>query len=370
MKKVLNILFALLLFSACSKDNDEMATVVAPKGVATVTFLVTPNGLGDNGYNDAAAEGIFAFAGETGTRLRLLLPDDEAEAETMYRQWLTDNAAQDSAVIILGSSSYESMARNNRAALTGRGSRVLLFESEAAIDGVSTVLVSHYGVSWLAGAMSQGFDALILAATEGVPTLEEAIAGFQEAREAYAGEYEGWPCKTTLYYLADGEAGFAMPDSAYRYIARRADESFDYDEMIFPLIGGSEAGVLRYLNDDRFTMGLMVGMDVDQTGLSSRIPFSVVISIGDVLRQYLNAWLAGREWPQHQRLGMKDGAADIVITPRFRQHLNIWDGRYDDPDTFQRLYEKYKEEAMKKEQTHSSQLLQPEHLIVPASNHL
>ena len=269
----------------------------------------------------------------------------------MYRQWLKDNATQDSAVIILGSSAYENLARSNHATLTGQGSRVLLFESDAVIDGVSTVLVSHYGVSYLAGAMSQNFDALILAATEGVPTLEESIAGFMDAREIYAGEFEGWSCQTTLHYLANGEAGFAMPDSAYRYVAQRANEAGLYDELIFPLLGGSEAGVLRYLNDDDFTMSLMVGMDVDQTGLSSRIPFSVVIRIGDVLRQYLNNWIAGREWPNHQRLGMKDGAADIVVTPNFFQHLAIWDERYSHPDTFQRLYEMYKGEAVEKEKS-------------------
>ena len=340
-------LCCVLALSACSSDDDDATgREEGLARLATVTLMATPNGLGDNGYNDAAAEGVFAFASETGTRLRLLLPKDEAEAQTMYRQWLADNVAQDSAVLILGSSVYETIARSNRATLSGKGSRVLLFESDAEIDGVATVMVSHYGVSWLAGAMSQGFDALILAAAKGVPALEEAIAGFQEARVAYAGEFGGRPCKTELHYLADSEAGFAMPDSAYRYIAWQTN---NYDDMIFPLLGGSEAGVLRYLNDNEFTTALMVGMDVDQTGLSSRIPFSVVIRIGDVLKQYLADWLAGREWPARQRLGMKDGAADIVITPRFAQHLNIWDARYGDPDTFPRLYEKYKDEAMEKE---------------------
>ena len=176
------------------------------------------------------------------------------------------------------------------------------------------------------------------------------MAGFQEARAVYGGEFEERSCQTTVHYLAEGAAGFAMPDSAYRYITRRAASVSYYDEMIFPLLGGSEAGVLRYLNDNEFTTALMVGMDVDQTGQSSRIPFSVVIRIGDVLKQYLADWLAGREWPASQRLGMKDGAADIVITPRFRQHLTIWDDRYSDPDTFTRLYNQYKEEAIKKEE--------------------
>lgn len=352
-------LCCVLALSACSSDDDGTGRDERPARLATVTLMTTPNGLGDNGYNDAAAEGVFAFAGETGTRLRLLLPKDETEAEQMYRQWLTDNAAQDSAVLILGSSVYEDMARRTSEKereklkdLQERGGRVLLFESDAEIDGVSSVIISRYGVSWLAGAMSQGFDALVLTATPGITLLEESVAGFQEARAVYGGEFEDRPCRTTVHYLAEGASGFAMPDSAYRYITRRADKVLNYDEMIFPLLGGSEAGVLRYLNDNEFTTALMVGMDVDQTGLSSRIPFSVVIRIGDVLKQYLADWLAGREWPAHQRLGMKDGAADIVITPRFMQHLTIWDDRYGDPDTFQRLYEKYKDEAIRKEEAY------------------
>ena len=271
MKKLWNYVVPLccvLALSACSSDDD------GPTGrdeglarLATVTLMATSNGLGDNGYNDAAAEGVFAFAGETGTRLRLLLPKDETEAQTMYRQWLTDNAKQDSAVLILGSSVYEDMARrigqldnlqfDNYS--RSSASRVLLFESDAEIDGISSVIISRYGVSWLAGAMSQGFDALILAAAKDVPALEESIDGFQEARKAYAGEFEDRPCRTELHYLVDGEAGFAMPDSAYRYMARRAASVSSYDEMIFPLLGGSEAGVLRYLNDNEFTTALLGG---------------------------------------------------------------------------------------------------------------
>lgn len=343
------LLLMVMALSSCCKDDNA---INHPRQ-ATVTLLTTPNGLGDNGYNDAAAAGFFAFAGESGTRLRLLLPEDETEAEQMYRGWLTENAVQDSAVLILGSSAYETMASRNRPGLKGAGSRVLLFESNARIEGVSTVMVSHYGVSWLAGAMSRGFDALILAASDGVPALQESIAGFRDAREAYAGEYEERPCRTTLHYLADGEAGFAMPDSAYRYIVRRAASVSVYDEMIFPLLGGSEVGVRRYLNDDEFATALMVGMDVDRTGLSSRIPFSLVIRIGDVLKQYLNDWLAGREWPARRRLGIQDGFADIVVTPFFNQHLNIWDARYSAPDTFQNLYDQYKKEAIAKEEQYA-----------------
>ena len=257
MKQYIYAMLGLLLFAACSNVDDPTGRDEGAVRLATVTLMVTPNGLGDNGYNDAAADGVFAFAGETGTRLRLLRPMNEEEAETMYRQWLTDNAAQDSAVLILGSSAYEDIARkvseteqDKLKALQEHGSRVLLFESDAEIEGVTTVMISRYGVSWLAGAMSQNFNALILAAAKGIPTLEESMAGFQDARSEHPMEgterQSGMTCMTMLHYLADDVTGFAMPDSAYRYITQRADDAFNYDEMIFPLLGGSEAGVLRF----------------------------------------------------------------------------------------------------------------------------
>ena len=345
-------LCCVLAIVACSRDNDEMVTVDAPKGVATVTFLVTPNGLGDNGYNDAAAEGIFAFVDATGPRMRLLQPNNDTEAEQMFSHWLAEHADADSAVLILGSSIYEAMARRVSAQhqaelkdIQQRGGRVLLFETETAIDGITTMAVSRYGASYLCGAMSGAFDALVLSAVKGNPLLEESIKGFMDGYNAHHAE----GTRAEVHYLSDDETGFAMPDSAYRFISRRDEEIGSWDEIIFPLLGGSETGVLRYLNDKEFTMALMIGMDTDLTGMSSRIPFSMVIRIGDVLHRYLNDWLEGHEWPARQRLTMKDGAADIVITPYFRQHLNIWDNRYHDPDTFKRLYEQYKEEAIERE---------------------
>lgn len=348
------IIILALFINSCSRDGKQQLQDVEPK--ATVTFMVSTNGLGDNGYNDDAAKGVFGFSQQTDTRLSLLLPDDMTEAEQMYHKWLEDNAKKDSAVLILGSSAYQQMVqlasasdKDKLKSLNKHGGRVLLFESNAQIDGISTVMVSHYGVSWLAGAMCQGFDALILAAATGIPALEESIAGFQEARKIYAGDFYGQKCYTALHYLSDSEAGFAMPDSAYRYITERAENSAYYNEIIFPLLGGSEAGVIRRLNDDMYSMALMIGMDVDQTGQSTRIPFSVVIHIGDVINRYLCDWRAGIEWPANQRLGMNDDAADIVITPDFKRNLYLWDERYDDPDTFLKLYRQYRDEAVRRD---------------------
>lgn len=345
----LSLTISLLLLAACSKDDD---VELDSTGLATVTYLTTPNGLGDNGYNDAAAEGIFAFAFETGTRLRMLQPNDEAQAERMYRKWLTDNADADSAVLIIGSSVYEQMARRvsaqhqaELADVHGRGGRVLLFETETAIEGISTLAVSRYGASYLCGAMSGAFDALVLSAVKGNPILDVSVKGFLDGYNAHHAE---GTC-AELQYLSDNETGFAMPDSAYRLMSARIAESFVYREMVFPLLGGSAIGVLRAMNDEEANLGLVIGMDVDQSALSSRVPFSMVVYIGDVLHRYLDDWLLGREWPASCTLGMAEGGTDVMLHPSFYQEGVPMDNRYRDPETFKRLYEKYKEEAIREE---------------------
>lgn len=347
--KITVILMTAMVMQNCSDNESENGTVKV--GKAEVTLLVTPNGLGDNGYDDDAANGLFAFMKEKGVPIRLLNPKDIAEAEEMYRQWIAINATRDSSVLVVGSSAYEDILRRNSTELSGQGSRVLLFESQNTIEGVSTVMINRYGASYLAGAMSKEFDVFILAAAPGFKSLEDAIKGLCDGHESA----NNGARKVELQYLADGENGFAMPDSAYHVIYDRADNKWVYDEMIFPLLGGSERGVIKYLNSDEFATALMVGMDVDHTGQSSRIPFSIVLHIGDVLKEYLNAWLTGEVWPAARLLGLSDKATEIVFTPNFSEHLNIWDERYESEEIFKNLYNQYYNEAIEKEKEYEQQ---------------
>ena len=154
--------------------------------------------------------------------------------------------------------------------------------------------------------------------------------------------------------MADGENGFAMPDSAYHVIYNRVGNTWDNGEMIFPLLGGSERGVIKYLNSDELATALMVGMDVDHTGQSSRIPFSMIIHIGDVLKDYLNAWFLGEEWPETQILGLSEGAVEISLTPNFAENLIMVDERYESDEIFKKLYTQYYNEAIIKEKNYEN----------------
>ena len=338
----------ILILTSCSRDGHNTLSWEQSRQAA-VTVLASPTGLGDNGFNDAMIEGVFAFAQKSGVRLRLLLPHDTVEAVSMYDQWLLDNISQDSTVLILGNSWYINAVRHNTPRLSGKGSRVLLLESNDTVQGVSTVSINRYGVSWLAGAMTSNFDALILAAAPRYEVIDESIKGFIDGRKAHPGSHNGKECTTRTTILTQDESGFSMPDSAYRFMARRSMEYDTYDEFIFPLLRGAQTGVTRYLNDNALTNALMVGMEVNMSGMSSRIPFSIVIHIGGIVNECLLEWQAGIEWPQTIRFGLEEGMADVEIAPHFRKHICVYDDRYDQSDTFSRLYEQYLDEAVRAE---------------------
>lgn len=347
------LLFTALVLAACSNDELEPDNGSAVRQ-ARVTLMATYNGMGDNGYIDSSVEGVFAFADQTNTPMQLLLPESKEEAAQMYRQWIAENAARDSAVLILGTEAYGDFAEQTHVQLTGKGTRVLLFESTITDqpDGITSIFINRYGAAYLCGALSGILNAFVIAATPGYHTLADAINGFMDGYEAHHAEGK----KAELVYLADGEEGFAMPDSAYHLLSNRMENFFFYNEMVFPLLGGSGVGVLRCMNDNETNLGLMVGMDVDQSAMSSRVPFSLVVKTGEVVHHYLDDWLAGKEWPKHHELGMSEGGADVILHPVFYKRRILTLDYYSDPETFVRHYDEYRDEAIRKEKEYGSDL--------------
>lgn len=341
---------ALLACIACSSDDEPVPTAPPNRGKPSVTLLVAVEGLGDNGYNDCMVDGIFGFYEQTGIVVRLLLPADAQEAETMYRQWLDANASADSAVIIVSSGSYESLVSSVTPRLTGSGSRVLLTESQAAISGVSTVAVNRFGASYLAGAMLGALPAFVIAAAPGVPMIETAIRGFREGHAAHAAQ----GATVTVGYLSDDERGFVMPDSAYRAMDRRMfkDGMFStYREAVFPLLGGSYVGVQQAMADNQLNGGFLVGMDVNRSGQGNNIPFSLVVHIDHIVSSYLDDWRAGRPWAASATLGLAQQATDIVVDSHFSPNVLISASNpgLSSPEAWVQLYAAFKEEAVKGE---------------------
>ena len=314
MKTICCMLSAVLLFAACNKDDQEVTEAVV-KSRPRVTMMTTVNGLGDNGYNDLMVNGLFLFHELMDVPVSLIQPQNMLEAKMAYGRWLALNENADSAVLILGSSAYEEMVKSTPVHLKGKGSRILLLESEAAIDSVTTLTINRYGASYIAGALTAKRNAYVLVAMRNMKQLEEAIQGFKDGHQAYS---EG-KTKVDVEYLADGEDGFAMPDSAYHVMANHISQYnknttiFLYDEAVFPLLGSSFTGAMMAMTTYEFNSGIVVGIDTDRRGQSPCIPFSMVVNVHTIIADYLIRWKTGYEWPATQKLGLSNQATGIIF---------------------------------------------------------
>lgn len=122
------------------------------------------------------------------------------------------------------------------------------------------------------------------------------------------------------------------------------DDNIFSEDIIFPLLGFSGSGIIRYANENTFFTPWIIGMDINQKGLSRNIPFSMVIKIGDMLRELLEDWRKGKKWEKVIQKGMEDNAIDIEFTPNFFENIIIGD-----PADYEELYKIYFKEALEKD---------------------
>ena len=280
-----------------------------------LTLICSPNGLGDNGYNDKIFEGVCRFLDVYGDEVEFHLktPLSIDAALQDYEDWLAEPEKEGkNDLLVLAGSEYRDFPSLKGGPLGHR--KVLLFERKGGDYpvGVYTFNLSMYGVSYWAGSVvglssgdSELLDStLVLAAMPDEPVLEEAIRGYSDGFYAQGGRF----CRTC--YLADGYEGFAMPDSAYRMLDRIGEGYW----MVYPLLGGSAAGVYRYSREVLWTP--TIGMDVDCSSITTAVFFSVIRKMDGVMEMYLGDWVAGKEWPVSQTLGLSSGWVDIVVSPR------------------------------------------------------
>ena len=345
MYKYLIYFFVLAVSSSCSdRDGDTAKTFNESLSVTLVTSL---NGAGDNGYNDLILSGALKFYQEhENVTLSLVWPHDIAEADEMLTSWISKES-EERQLLILGSNEYEQMVREKEIELDGNKT-ILLFESEA-IQGVNTVRIQRYGISYLAGCIvAPEGCATIVAALPDDPILTDAISGFSDGFNKYYNEEDvenSYYFSTGLdtIYLANDYTGYAMPDSTYR-LATEINNGF-----IYPLAGGSNNGIYKSVRDNHFALAMVIGMDADCSAHGKSIPFSVVIRTDKLVESYLTMWTDGEELPSHSSYGLEDGYTDIIISPYFYDMNIQWKSYYEEENYWEKAYYMYKGEAIEKE---------------------
>lgn len=325
---------------SCSGEADD--PIIEPRPAA-LTLITSTGGMGDNGYNDLIFDGIMEFVAKNDVALSIVSPKDMQEAQTAVKNWHNDNTTGNKSLLLLASNEYESLVDENFPK-PGASKSVLLFESEKEDlpDNVFTFSIRRYGASYLCGRMAAECPrAFVLAAFPGDGTLEPAIEGF---RQGYA---EGLNQAAEVIYLSEDATGYNSPEKAYSQT-----KGLPHNAFVFPLAGGSNFGVYKYVRENMFSLMLVAGMDVDCSDYSTRTPFSLTLNIDRVLNTFLNDWLSGNRQEKHLEGGLAEDFANVTVNTGFFDNCYTWEDYYDTPDYWQKAYDTYYPSALKAERSY------------------
>lgn len=281
-----------------------------------VLVLFSPNGLGDNGYNDQVLRGVVRYANsdkDSDVEVDYYNPMSLEDGVRIIDEWRDTTFEEGSSLLVLASAIYKDtlMSRLQKSPLDVSRRKVLMFETdEVALPGVLTFSLSMYGTAYMAGALAgeMSFSPLIALANPSDKPIRMAADGFREGYAAYHDNDE----TVDVIHLSDTDAGYAMADSVYRLMY---DWGMRYN-FIFPVMGGSNMGVFRYMRE--YPRGLYtVGTDVDQSHLCNQMVGSMVKHVDGVVEKYLTRWAAGEELPKHMVYGLESDYVDWVPSYNF-----------------------------------------------------
>ena len=279
-----------------------------------VLVLFSPNGLGDNGYNDQVLRGVVRYANsdkDSDVEVDYYNPMSLDDGVRIIDEWRDTTFDDKNSVLVLPGAVYKDSltSRLQKRPLDASHRQVLMFETDkVALPGVSTFSLSMYGTAYIAGAVAKEMHStpLIALANPTDKSINVAADGFREGYAAYGDD------KIDAVYLSDADEGYAMADSVYRLMY---DWGMRYN-FIFPVMGGSNMGVFRYMREyprDLYT----VGTDVDQSHLCNQMGGSMVKHIDRVVEEYLTRWAAGEELPKHMVYGLESGYVEWVPSYNF-----------------------------------------------------
>ncbi len=282
-----------------------------------IFVLFAPNALGDNGYNDQIYRGVVRYMNEdkfADAIIDYYNPTSLEEGEQIIKRWKSKDPDGKKQLLVLPGSEYKNVLDEQlqEKPLDTLFQQILLFENHPVdLPGVATFHISMYGASYIAGAIAgkMRFLPLIVLANSSDSNLIAASDGF---KDGYADCSDEDNKQTDLVYLSDASSGYAMADSVYI----KMHEWVQTYDFIFPVMGGSNMGVFRYIR--QYPKGVYtVGMDVDQSYLCNQIIGSVIKDIDVVIKEYLDRWSSDEIVPKHAIYGLQSGYIRFQVSENY-----------------------------------------------------
>lgn len=303
MKKLLLILFLCAAAVACSKSEDY-----AQPYTHRIIAIASANGIGDQGYIDmivAGYERVYCSLDQS-VYMQICTPLTPEEAYEIAIQSIEKAKDGVPTLVILGSSEYQPVVERLRTdtSLSGSNVSILLFETDAIAPASNNLnyysfMITCYKACYNAGkyVAEKGFASpLIWLAHPLDRQLDFFRDGFSD------GYFDRTGKRPDVEYLSDDWTGFSMSDVAYRSMESMS-EKYDF---IFPVTGGSNLGIYRYLRENP-DGPYVAGMDYDQSRYANNIIGCLMKNIDNTVVDFVTAWMEGEVITPHTTFDATSG---------------------------------------------------------------
>ena len=308
-----------ILLLACSNSVQEISEAEDCPLLYSILAVFAPNGLGDKSYNDNIYRSLREIAKEQeNVAIESYTPVDMDDAKGVVQRWIEEGKAAavknfvSKRMLLLTDASFYEILRDNES-LRNSGNDAILWLDSSNPDSMNVYsrYISLYGVSYLAGQIVHGLGvqkASAVLANPNIEALSQSLAGFSDGFRSAGGKFDS----TDVHYLSNNiSGGFDESDSLYR-LSYRLD-SLGYG-FVFPMAGGSNAGLLRYTREQADTnMFLTCGVDVDQQDYSQNVAFSIVKRMDLIVKNFIGEWMDDMEMDLSETYSILDNFVDIVV---------------------------------------------------------
>lgn len=294
--------FFLVLLAGCGKEELDFSH-------ARVEVILSPGGVGDQGYNDLVLKGFQKASVEHGFTLAVHIPEAKEQGIQIYEEWLNSSLDEgcERSLFVFSGGEYEYLMEDLSLPDDNRKD-VLMFETEQEFDGIYTFFIGSYAASYLAGATSvldnggEEQKALIIAANPHDKPIKRVVDGYRDGYLAAGGD------GCDIHYLSDAPGeGYRMQEEAYKYCMGQQGKYMYY----FAVAGGSNKGMYRF---SRENLEFAVGMDNNMGFFSCMINMSVVKHMDKVIVDVLGDLLENRDIPYHQKFTYSSGYEEMVFS--------------------------------------------------------
>ena len=331
-------------FTACSKDEQQSET---PIGKDLTVLFAWESGFSGAGYDDAILKSVSeSQAAHQDMTVHLIRPKSQAEALALVNDFTAKSGNAEKALILCGPQ-FESLAQE----LHPGAGRILLIDSQEEMpNGLSTFQLKRYGGAWLAGALSKRHELHIFKALDGDRMMDTVADGIEDGYRDAGGQ------ESYRIVLSDSYRGMNMPDELFNMLYMNPTDYFDVDGVcLVPVCGASRMGAYSFSNN-YFVLSLGIGEDCSV--FSDILPYSLIYDMGEIIKTYINQWIAGQSWPTHKDFGLSTGHVRIQYNDRFftlgsQRGLIKDDEAFLTKDEYKALEAQYIETAKEKEVTHA-----------------